>query len=290
MYCTYLTIYSGDKLPPYYIGSSSIDKINKGYKGSVSSNEFKQIWLDELENNVQLFKTIILSKHETREEAFIAENNYHKKLDVVKNPLFMNKSYAISGCYGRSITKGMNKFNNASVAKHAKTMQGRNKFNDAGCYKRSIKRLGLNKHNCEWVRIGGEKQLGRTKETHDGVAKAAESRNKIPKHLRKIVIDRYENGDTQEQIVKWLFNDYNIQICCSTLSILYKREKNGKNLVKKKNILTTEMKQHIIQLKNDGLTFKDIKQWLFDNENIVMSLSGIKLNYHNTLKNFTKEL
>ena len=31
MYCVYLTIYTGNKLPPFYIGSTSLKKINKGY-------------------------------------------------------------------------------------------------------------------------------------------------------------------------------------------------------------------------------------------------------------------
>ena len=31
MYCVYLTIYRGNKLPPFYIGYSSINKIKAGY-------------------------------------------------------------------------------------------------------------------------------------------------------------------------------------------------------------------------------------------------------------------
>lgn len=48
-YCVYLTIYSGSKLPPFYIGSGTLDKIlNKGYRGSVTSKQFKKIWSQEL--------------------------------------------------------------------------------------------------------------------------------------------------------------------------------------------------------------------------------------------------
>jgi hypothetical protein len=39
MYCVYLTIYKGNNLPPFYIGSTSIDKIDGGYHGSVMSEE-----------------------------------------------------------------------------------------------------------------------------------------------------------------------------------------------------------------------------------------------------------
>ena len=60
IYCTYLTVYSGNKLPPFYIGSSSIDIINNGYRGSVSSKEYKQIWKTELKNNSHLFKIMII--------------------------------------------------------------------------------------------------------------------------------------------------------------------------------------------------------------------------------------
>lgn len=43
-YCTYVTFYSGNKLPPFYIGSTSVDKIEKGYRGSVKSKRWKQIY------------------------------------------------------------------------------------------------------------------------------------------------------------------------------------------------------------------------------------------------------
>lgn len=43
IYCTYLTIYSGSKLPPFYMGSSSLKRIQAGYKGSVKSKLYKNI-------------------------------------------------------------------------------------------------------------------------------------------------------------------------------------------------------------------------------------------------------
>ena len=48
IYCTYLTIYSGNKLPTFYIGSTSVEKIEQGYRGSVSSKRYQSIWEKEL--------------------------------------------------------------------------------------------------------------------------------------------------------------------------------------------------------------------------------------------------
>jgi hypothetical protein len=103
IYCTYLTVYSGNKLPPFYIGSTSIENINKGYHGSVKSKKYKEIWKSELKNNSNLFKTKILTTHNTREEALEKEKFFHQKLDVVKSPLYVNRAIASkNGCFGVS--------------------------------------------------------------------------------------------------------------------------------------------------------------------------------------------
>ena len=56
IYCTYLTVYTGNKLPPFYIGSTSVDNISKGYRGSVLSKNYKSIWKQELHSHPDLFK------------------------------------------------------------------------------------------------------------------------------------------------------------------------------------------------------------------------------------------
>ena len=94
IYCTYLTVYTGNKLPPFYIGSTSVDKINKGYRGSVSSKNYKSIWKQELELHPDLFKTIILTRHETRQEAQDKEIIFHEALSVARNPLYINMAHA----------------------------------------------------------------------------------------------------------------------------------------------------------------------------------------------------
>lgn len=100
-YCTYLTVYKGNRLPLYYIGSSSIDKIKRGYRGSVKSKSYSSIWKSELKNNPHLFKTYILTKHHTRQEATIKENYFHCKLNITKNILYINKSNAVvDGIFG----------------------------------------------------------------------------------------------------------------------------------------------------------------------------------------------
>lgn len=118
MYCTYLTIYSGDKLPQFYIGSTSIKKYKEGYCGSVKSKKYKKIWEQELKENTNLFDTIILSEHNTREEALIEENKIQYELDVVKSPNFINQSFAnVNGFFGMDV-KGKNN-----------PMHGRSPFN-----------------------------------------------------------------------------------------------------------------------------------------------------------------
>jgi hypothetical protein len=112
-YVVYNITYSGDKLPSKnnsnispsnYIGSTSIEHIKKGYMGSVSSKKYKNIWKSELKNNLHLFKLEIISYHDTRKEALWKELESQKIFNVVKNPLFVNMSYATpNGYFGSSI-------------------------------------------------------------------------------------------------------------------------------------------------------------------------------------------
>ena len=109
MYCVYLTTYHGDKLPRYYIGSSSIENIKRGYKGSVSSSEFKTLWENEIRNNPELFSIEILSEYSTRKEATAAELNYQIENDVVKRSDYSNKSLAQpDGFFGMDVSGSNN--------------------------------------------------------------------------------------------------------------------------------------------------------------------------------------
>lgn len=94
MYCVYLTIYKGDKLPRWYIGMSSVAKVKNGYRGSVSSKRYKNIWKQELRENPNLFETVIIHEEITKEGALAYEHKLQVKLDVVRRPDFINLANA----------------------------------------------------------------------------------------------------------------------------------------------------------------------------------------------------
>jgi hypothetical protein len=93
-FCVYLTIYTGNKMPMFYIGSTSIEKIKLGYRGSVTSKAYKEIWKTELRSNPHLFKTNIISTHNTRMDSLEKENKLQVCVDAVYNTLYINKGYA----------------------------------------------------------------------------------------------------------------------------------------------------------------------------------------------------
>ena len=93
-FCTYLITYSGNKLPPFYIGSTSIEKIKNGYMGTICSKQYKRTWKKELFENRHLFKIKIISLHDTRESALNKEEILQKKLNVVVSPLYVNMAIA----------------------------------------------------------------------------------------------------------------------------------------------------------------------------------------------------
>ena len=103
IYCVYLTIYRGNKLPPFYIGSSSVKIISEGYKGTVKSKKYKEIWKSELKHNSHLFSTKIIYKTFDRKDALNKERFFQKSLNVVSSPLYANMSIAHeSHCFGIS--------------------------------------------------------------------------------------------------------------------------------------------------------------------------------------------
>lgn len=109
MFCTYLTVYSGNLFPKRYIGSTSVEKIQKGYHGSVASEDYKDLWEQELRDNPFLFKTRILTTHSDREEATQKELEIQKKYDVVIDEDYVNKSFAQpNGFFGRDVSGNKN--------------------------------------------------------------------------------------------------------------------------------------------------------------------------------------
>ena len=82
-------------MPANYIGSTYVDRILiQNYRGSVASNRYKDIWLSELKLHPELFKTVIVSYHDTRSNATHREYQIQKLFNVVKSDLFINRAYA----------------------------------------------------------------------------------------------------------------------------------------------------------------------------------------------------
>lgn len=109
IYCVYLTAYSGNKPPPFYIGSTSVSKIEKGYKGSVLSKKYGTIWNEEIKQNPHLFKTKIISFHKDRKEATLKEHYLQSKLKVVKSEMYINLSVAAkNGFFGMDVSRENN--------------------------------------------------------------------------------------------------------------------------------------------------------------------------------------
>jgi hypothetical protein len=103
-YVVYLTTYSGDKLPKYYIGSTSRINIESGkYFGSVRSRKYKAIFESEKINNILLFSVEVLSYHESRKDALAEELRLQKLHSVVLSTEYFNEAYAtVNGYFGRS--------------------------------------------------------------------------------------------------------------------------------------------------------------------------------------------
>lgn len=101
-FCTYLTIYSGNKLPPFYVGSTSVEQIANGYHGSIRSKKYQSIFKAELKQNPHLFKTKIIKKYYSRKMALYREKQLQIKLNVVRSPMYFNQSIAtVNGMFGR---------------------------------------------------------------------------------------------------------------------------------------------------------------------------------------------
>jgi hypothetical protein len=127
IYCTYITMYLGNKFPPFYIGSSSVNKIQKGYRGSVSSKKYKFLWKEEIENNPNLFITVIINTQSDRKESIKEELEIQKIFDVVNSPLFVNLSFAQpNGFFGMDVSGENNpRFGKSWGENHPRGMLGK---------------------------------------------------------------------------------------------------------------------------------------------------------------------
>jgi len=180
-YCTYLTIYKGIKMPMFYIGRSNVKSVQNGYRGSVSSKLYKQVWLEELEQNPHLFETKILTTHTTQKEAAEQEEYFHKKYQVHKNPLYINQATA-SGTFHADIRGKKNPFYGTNRVGELNPMYGkthneytRQKMSSSGKGKHSQPKTEAFKQTMR------EHYIGKTYEERFGVEYAAEIKAKLSK-------------------------------------------------------------------------------------------------------------
>jgi len=102
-------------MPPLYIGSSSIDRIKNGYRGSVSSKKYKNIWTEQLKISPCLFETKILKTFNNRKDATFYENQIQHELNVVESENYINMWYASPNGFKGYDSSGEN---NPNYGKH----------------------------------------------------------------------------------------------------------------------------------------------------------------------------
>lgn len=168
-YCTYLTTYKGNKMPPFYIGSSSVDKVASGYCGSVKSATYGETWREELEQHKYLFETKVISIHETREDALKRENQLHKKLRVVANPLYINKATA-AGTFGVMDEASIEKMRQTKLANAHITGKKVSQRRNDPLWKSTVgavanQKLSQTKNNPEWIATMGAQRNKKNSET-----------------------------------------------------------------------------------------------------------------------------
>jgi hypothetical protein len=95
MYCVYLISYRGNKLPPFYVGSTSMEKLQNGYKGSVSSKIYGPIWRSEIKKRPDMFCIRPLSaRYSSRDDAYDAEDRLLRALGAVRSSMYVNRRCA----------------------------------------------------------------------------------------------------------------------------------------------------------------------------------------------------
>ena len=96
-------------MPRWYIGSTSIKKIEEGYHGSVHSKKFKNTWQQELKNHPELFRTEIIKSFGSRKEALQNEYELQIACNVVKSDDYINLSFAKeNGYFGLDVSGELN--------------------------------------------------------------------------------------------------------------------------------------------------------------------------------------
>jgi hypothetical protein len=183
-------------MPMFYIGRSTVKNIQNGYHGSVSSKLYKQIWLDELEQNPHLFKTKIITVHATKQESAEQEEYFHKKQQVHKNPLYINQATG-AGTFHTDICGKKNPWYGKSRSGELNPMYGKTHKDST---KKKMSTSGKGKHSHpktnEFKQTMRDHYSGKSYEERFGVEYAAEikakqSKPKSPDHIKKIKENPY---------------------------------------------------------------------------------------------------
>lgn len=209
-YCVYITHYHGTLLPNNYIGSSTVKKINKGYRGSVKSKKYKELWKKELKENPQLFETHIISNHHTKQEAIYKELNLQKIFNVVKNDLFINESYAQpNGYFGRDVSGNNNpNFGNLWDEKKKENLS---KLKKSKGYKERVEnsnmiRYGTKYHLSSEISKRNIKQTVKEKYGVENISQIPEIKIKKVKKIKQtreqIKLNRFGYNNKEEFIIK----------------------------------------------------------------------------------------
>lgn len=250
IYCVYLTTYLGDKFPnksqnimPFlYLGSSTVKKVQNDYKGSVLSKRYKEIWKQELKNNIHLFNTQIISLHDTRSEALWKELQLQKMFNVVKNPEFINMAYANkNGCFGAtgemSWNYGLTKETSQSILQQSQKMKGQNKNTNpniaAGILKNVETKKIRHQQNPNFYKKQSDTMKSQNYENSERVRKATNTRrNRIPIEVKEFIITQRNKGLVYKLIYLEILKIFpNIKISEATIQRIYRRNLNSNTLI-----------------------------------------------------------
>lgn len=254
IYCVYLTTYLGNKLPPFYIGSTSIKNVENGYRGSVRSKSYRSIWEQELKENPHLFKIKIIKKFENHIDAIAQELKFQTHQKVATNQLFINKAYAKANFNGPGVepwNKGLTKETNETVLNCANNLRGRKAA------------------DFEYLKIISKKvrkaHKGRTKEEFQYLQERSDFlKSEHPNVLQiRLKISNTQTGRTADEY------------------------EHLRRAAKTRERIPEEFIEQLISMRNEGLMFKDIWKWLEIN-NIIVSLSCVKQTFYRKVKKRNK--
>lgn len=146
-----------------------MEKVASGYCGSVRSATYHETWKKELQHNKYLFETKVISLHETREDALKRENQLHKILRVISNPLYINKATA-AGTFGIMDAASIEKMRQTKIANGPELGKKLSLIKNSPAWKSTVgelarQKLIQTKNNPEWIATVGKKRNQKNSDT-----------------------------------------------------------------------------------------------------------------------------